>query len=352
VIGRTGQGILLKRRTDDKKRWMPMDWSNKKVVVTGAGGFIGSHLVDDLLRMQADVTAFVHYNSRNDWGMLEGRYDENTPGLKVIAGDITDTLSVRRIIDSKDIVFHLAALIGIPYSYTAPESYVNTNIKGTLNVMQASMDAGIERVVHTSTSEVYGTARYTPIDENHPLQGQSPYSASKIGADKIAESFFCSFDLPVSTIRPFNTFGPRQSTRAVIPTIITQAITSDTVNLGSLTPVRDLTFVNDTVQAFIKMAECKQAVGQTVNAGSGKGITIGELAEIIISKTNPDARIICNNSRIRPEKSEVMTLLCNNTLARDLLHWQPHYSLEEGLELTIGWVKEHIYGYKPGLYTV
>jgi nucleoside-diphosphate-sugar epimerase len=216
--------------------------------------------------------------------------------------------------------------------------------------MQASIDAGVERVIHTSTSEVYGTALYTPIDEKHPLQGQSPYSASKIGADKIAESFSCSFDLPVSTIRPFNTFGPRQSARAVIPTIITQAITSDTVNLGSLAPIRDLTFVRDTVRAFIKIAECKQAVGMTVNAGSGRGISIGKLAEIIIQKTNPDARIICNDSRIRPEKSEVMNLLCDNTLARDLIHWEPQYSLEDGLELTISWMKKNISGFKPGLY--
>jgi len=329
-----------------------MDWRNKKVVVTGAGGFIGSHLVDELIGMQADVTAFVHYNSRNDWGMLEELYDEKSSGLNVIAGDINDSFSVKNIIAGAHIVFHLAALIGIPYSYVAPESYVNTNIRGTLNVMQASIDAGVERVIHTSTSEVYGTALYTPIDEKHPLQGQSPYSASKIGADKIAESFFCSFDLPVSTIRPFNTFGPRQSARAVIPTIITQAITSDTVNLGSLTPIRDLTFVKDTVQAFIKMAECKQAVGMTVNTGSGRGIAIEELAEIIIQKSNPDAKIICNDSRIRPEKSEVMNLLCNNTLARDLIHWEPQYSLEDGLELTIGWMKKHISGYKPGLYTI
>ena len=209
-----------------------MDWQGKRVLITGAGGFIGSHLTDALAEMGADVTAFVRYNSRNDWGMLEGNAQHCPPNLQVISGDVTNSVFVRNAVKDKEIVFHLAALIGIPYSYAAPESYVNTNVKGTLNVMQACLDAEVERVVHTSTSEVYGTAQYTPIDEKHPLQGQSPYSASKIGADKIAESFHCSFDLPVVTMRPFNTFGPRQSTRAVIPTIITQALASDTVKLG------------------------------------------------------------------------------------------------------------------------
>jgi NAD dependent epimerase/dehydratase len=235
-----------------------MKWQDKRVLVTGAGGFIGSHLVDELLNKGADVTAFVHYNARNDWGMLEGRYDDKTPNLNVIAGDVTDSLFVKKAVSEKDYVFHLAALIGMPYSYVAPESYINTNIKDTLNIMQACLDAGVDRVVHTSTSEVYGTAQYTPIDERHPLQGQSPYSASKIGADKIAESFYCSFGLPVTTIRPFNTFGPRQSTRAVIPTIITQALTSNSIKLGSLTPVRDLTYIADTVQGFIRFAESKK----------------------------------------------------------------------------------------------
>jgi NAD dependent epimerase/dehydratase len=329
-----------------------MKWKGKKVVVTGAGGFIGSHLVDELLHKKAEVTAFVHYNSRNDWGMLEGQYDDSTPDLNVILGDITDSFGVKKVIAGKDIIFHLAALIGIPYSYTAPESYVATNIRGTLNVMQASLDSGVERVIHTSTSEVYGTAQYTPIDEKHPLQGQSPYSASKIGADKIAESYFCSFNLPVSTLRPFNTYGPRQSTRAVIPTIITQALISNTIHLGSLTPVRDLTFVKDTVNAFIKNAESQKAVGEVINAGSGIGITIGELAEVIIRKTNPDARIVCEDIRIRPEKSEVLTLLCNNHLGRDLMGWQPQYKLDEGLDITIAWIKDHLANYKAGSYTI
>ena len=329
-----------------------MKWQDKRVLVTGAGGFIGSHLVDELLHKGAEVTAFVHYNARNDWGMLEGRYNNKTPNLTVLAGDVTDSLFVKKAVSEKEYVFHLAALIGIPYSYVAPESYINTNIKGTLNIMQACLDAGVDRVVHTSTSEVYGTAQYTPIDEKHPLQGQSPYSASKIGADKIAESFYCSFGLPVTTIRPFNTFGPRQSTRAVIPAIITQALTSNSVKLGSLTPVRDLTYVADTVQGFIKFADSKKTVGKTINTGSGRGVTIGELADIIIRQVNPDAKIICEQERIRPDKSEVMQLLCDNRLAKDLAGWEPKYSLEEGLSLTIDWMKEHISSYKAGLYTV
>jgi NAD dependent epimerase/dehydratase len=329
-----------------------MKWQDKRVLVTGAGGFIGSHLVDELLNKGADVTAFVHYNARNDWGMLEGRYNDKTTDLKVIAGDVTDSLFVKKAVSEKEYVFHLAALIGIPYSYLAPESYINTNIKGTLKIMQASLDAGVDHVVHTSTSEVYGTAQYTPIDERHPLQGQSPYSASKIGADKIAESFYCSFGLPVTTIRPFNTFGPRQSTRAVIPTIITQALTSNSIKLGSLTPVRDLTYVADTVQGFIKFAESPQTIGKTINTGSGRGITIGELVDLIIKKVNPNATIICEKERIRPDKSEVMQLLCDNRYAKDLAGWEPQYSLEDGLSLTIDWMTENISFYKTGLYTV
>lgn len=329
-----------------------MKWNDKQVLVTGAGGFIGSHLVDDLLNRGANVTAFVHYNARNHWGMIEGRYNEKTPNLTVVAGDISDTQFVNKMISEKNIVFHLAALIGIPYSYIAPESYINTNVKGTLNVMQASLESGVDRVVHTSTSEVYGTAQYTPIDEKHPLQGQSPYSASKIGADKIAESYYYSFDLPVTIIRPFNTFGPRQSTRAVIPTIITQALTSDNIRLGSLTPIRDLTYVTDTVKGFIKMAESKKTTGKTINTGSGSGITIGDLADIIIKRINPNISITCENERVRPEKSEVMQLLCDNRLAWELAGWKPECSLEKGLTQTIDWMKNHISSYKAGLYTV
>ncbi|MCC7565795.1 MAG: GDP-mannose 4,6-dehydratase [Methanomicrobiaceae archaeon] len=329
-----------------------MSWQGRQVLVTGAGGFIGSHLVEELLERGADVTAFVHYNARNDWGLLEGRYRGDEESLTVVMGDVTDGFGVSRAVLGKDVVFHLAALIGIPYSYIAPESYVNTNVKGTLNVMEACRAAGVERVVHTSTSEVYGTARYTPIDEKHPLQGQSPYSASKIGADKIAESYHLSFGLPVATLRPFNTFGPRQSARAVIPTIITQALVSSTVRLGSLTPVRDLTYVADTVQAFIRMAECDAAVGMTINAGTGKGVAIGDLAEEIVGMVNPDASIECDSGRVRPAKSEVMTLLCDNTLAREVLGWRPQYTLEEGLMRTIEWMREHLASYKTGMYTI
>jgi len=329
-----------------------MKWKDKRVLVTGAGGFIGSHLVDELLSKGAEVTAFVHYNARNDWGMLEGTYDEATQNPAVIAGDVTDSLFVKKAVSDKEYVFHLAALIGIPYSYAAPESYINTNVKGTLNVMQACLDANVDRVVHTSTSEVYGTAQYTPIDEIHPLQGQSPYSASKIGADKIAESFFCSFDLPVTTLRPFNTFGPRQSTRAVIPTIITQALIGNTVKLGSLTPIRDLTYVTDTVNGFIRVAESKNTIGKTVNTGSGRGVTIGELAEVIIKQVNPEARILCEEKRVRPAKSEVMELICDNRRVQKLAGWRPTYTLEEGLSLTIDWMREHIPAYKTALYTV
>jgi dTDP-glucose 4,6-dehydratase len=329
-----------------------MNWQNKKVLVTGAGGFIGSHLTDALLFAGADVTAFVHYNARSDWGMLEGRYDAKTPHLRVVAGDVSDALFVQRAVEGQDVVFHLAALIGIPYSYAAPESYVNTNIKGTLNVMQACLDAGVTRVVHTSTSEVYGTAQYTPIDEKHPLQGQSPYSASKIGADKIAESFYCSFNLPVTTIRPFNTYGPRQSARAVIPTIITQALAGTSIRLGSLTPVRDLTFVTDTVQGFMQFAESKKTIGRTINTGSGTGVTIGELAELILSQVNPKARVVTEKKRIRPDKSEVMKLICDNRLASDLAGWKPSVSLEQGIGMTVDWLQEHAGSYKTGIYTV
>jgi dTDP-glucose 4,6-dehydratase len=329
-----------------------MNWKNRKVLVTGAGGFIGSHLTDALLSAGADVTAFVHYNARNDWGMLEERYDEKTRNLTVIAGDVSDALFVRKAVKGQDIVFHLAALIGIPYSYSAPESYVNTNIKGTLNVMQACLESGVQRIVHTSTSEVYGTAQYTPIDEKHPLQGQSPYSASKIGADKIAESFYCSFGLPVTTIRPFNTYGPRQSARAVIPTIITQALAANSVRLGSLDPVRDLTYVADTVQGFLKLAQSKKTIGKTVNTGSGKGVTIGELAGMIIAQVNPKARIVSEKKRVRPENSEVMKLICDNRLARDLAGWEPKIQLDEGISMTVEWMKDHAGSYKTGMYTV
>lgn len=330
-----------------------MKLKGKKILVTGAGGFIGSHLTEELVKIGANVRVFVHYNSRNDWGLLEFLSSNVKSEIDVISGDIQDNNAVRRAVKDIDVVFHLAALIGIPYSYIAPESYINTNIKGTLNVMQACLDEEIEKVVHTSTSEVYGTAKYVPIDEKHPLQGQSPYSASKIGADKIAESYYLSFNLPVATIRPFNTFGPRQSARAVIPTIISQALSSGIVELGSLTPIRDLTYVKDTVNGFIKVAESPKSIGEVINTGNGKGISIGELSEKIICLLEiPDLKISVDEKRIRPEKSEVMELICDNSKAKKLLGWEPKYSLEEGLKETISWIKEHQRHYKPNIYNV
>lgn len=329
-----------------------MNFKNRKVLVTGAGGFIGSHLVERLVEIGADVRAFVHYNSRNDWGLIEHLPVEIGKSIEVVTGDIQDPFSVRKAVTGCDVVFHLAALIGIPYSYLAPDNYVNVNIKGTLNVLQASLDEGVEKVVHTSTSETYGTAIYTPIDESHPLQGQSPYSASKIGADKLAESYYLSFGLPVATIRPFNTFGPRQSARAVIPTIISQALKSDRIKLGSLTPVRDLTYVKDTANGFIKIAASNGTAGQVVNIGNGKGITIGALAGKIIALLNKDVKIEADESRIRPDASEVMELLCNNAKARDLTGWSPEFSLEDGLIETIAFIKEHLNLFKTDIYNV
>jgi NAD dependent epimerase/dehydratase len=329
-----------------------MNWQETRVLVTGAGGFIGTHLVDTLVERGAQVTALVRYNSRNDWGMLEERYRNGADGIRVILGDVTDAGCVRKAVEGNEVVFHLAALIGIPYSYEAPESYARTNLLGTLNVLSASLSAGVQRVIHTSTSEVYGTALYTPIDEAHPLQGQSPYSASKIAADKMAEAYFCSFDLPVVTLRPFNTYGPRQSARAVIPTIVTQALTSDTIRLGSLDPVRDFTYVSDTARAFVLAAERDGVMGKTIHTGSGIGISIGELAQRILLQVNPGARIISGGERVRPEKSEVMRLVCDSRRAWEELRWRPEVSLDEGLSRTIAWVREHLESYKAGRYTI
>lgn len=329
-----------------------MNFEDKRVLVTGAGGFIGSHLVDELVGRGAIVTALVHYNSRNDWGLLEDRYGGENPPVRILMGDVVDPYNVRNAVKDQEIVFHLAALIGIPYSYLAPESYVRTNTMGTLNVLQAAMEEGVERIVHTSTSEVYGTARYTPIDEKHPLQGQSPYSASKIGADKIAESYYCSFGLPVATLRPFNTYGPWQSTRAIIPTIITQALGGDQVKIGSLDPVRDLTFVKDTVRAFLMIASTGRAIGKTIHIGNGRGVTIGELANLILQGIDPSIPIVSEPGRMRPGQSEVMKLICDNTLAKEVLGWSPTVTLEEGLALTISWMRDNLDRYKSGIYTV
>jgi NAD dependent epimerase/dehydratase len=329
---------------------LALHWSSRTVLITGASGFIGSRLTERLVHAGAHVRALTHYNSRNDWGLLEFLKADVREQVDILAGDITDGTLVRQAVCGCDVVFHLGALIAIPYSYQAPRQFVDTNVVGTLNVLQACREAHVEKIVHTSTSETYGTARYTPIDEDHPLQGQSPYSASKIGADKLAESFYCSFDLPVAIIRPFNTFGPRQSARAVIPTIISQALTGETIKLGLLTPVRDLTFVEDTVSGFIKVAESDHSIGEVINIGTGRGVTMGELAETIIKMFDTDKYIVTDEERLRPEKSEVMALICDNTKAKKLLGWEPKYTLEQGLNLTIDYIRDNLNCYKPALF--
>lgn len=317
-----------------------------KVLVTGAGGFIGSNLVEELIKSGITVKAFIHYNSSNSWGNLEFLPEDIKKEIEVISGNIQDPFSVNNAVKGQDTVFHLAALIGIPYSYKAPNSYVNTNVIGTLNILQACLDNNIEKIVHTSTSETYGTAIYTPIDEKHPLKAQSPYSASKIGADKLAESYHLSFGLPIAIIRPFNTFGPRQSARAIIPTIISQILSGSKVVIGSINPVRDFTFVKDTVNGFIKIATEQKSAGELINIGSGKGISIGELAHKIIQMINPETEIIIDTKRIRPDKSEVMKLICDNTKAREILNWKPNFSLEDGIKETISYIKNHLELYK------
>jgi NAD dependent epimerase/dehydratase len=328
------------------------DLAGKRVLITGAGGFIGSQLVETVVRTGASVRAYVHYNSRADWAHLEELDPEVRASVDVVPGEIQDPFSVQRAVEGCDVVLHLAALIGIPYSYVAPQSYVETNVTGTLNVLEAARHHATERVVVTSTSETYGTARYTPIDEEHPLQGQSPYSASKIGADKMAESYARSFDLPVTTLRPFNTFGPRQSLRAVIPTITSQALVGDVVRLGSRTPVRDFTFVEDTARAFVAAATAPEAIGQVLNAGSGKGIAIGELADLILEVVGSKAEVVVDEERIRPEASEVFELLADATRLRTLTGWTPQTSLREGIERTADWVERNLARLKPELYNV
>lgn len=330
-----------------------MNWEGKKVLVTGADGFIGSHLTERLVALGANVRPFVIYNSQNSWGWLESLDSKIQSQLDVFSGDVRDENCVRTAVRNCDIVLHLAALIAIPYSYYAPSSYVDTNIKGTLNVLQACRDENISKVVHTSTSETYGTAQYVPINEKHPLQGQSPYSASKIGADMLAESFYRSFGTPVAIIRPFNTYGPRQSARAVIPTIITQLLSGQKeIRLGSLTPTRDLNFVKDTVEGFVKIAESKLTVGTVVNVGSGKEISVGDLARKIILLTGKQGEIVCDQERLRPEKSEVERLCADNSRLFELTGWKPEYSLEEGLTETIEWFTNNLSSYKTNLYNV
>jgi NAD dependent epimerase/dehydratase len=309
-------------------------------------------LAERLVELGARVRALVRYNSRNDWGLLELLPVPIKNEMEVVLGDLTDPHSTTRMVQDQEVIFHLAALIAIPYSYLAPAHYVATNCGGTLNLLEAARQHGVERFVHTSTSETYGTAQYTPIDEAHPLRGQSPYAASKIGADKLAESYHLSFGVPVATIRPFNTYGPRQSARAVIPTIISQALTGEVVRLGSLFPVRDLNFVSDTVAGFLKVAESPQAVGEVINVGSGKSVSIGELAEKIVAIVGGEKQIVTEAARVRPETSEVLELLCDHRKAKALLGWQPQVSLEEGLEWTVRYIKDNLSYYKPDVYNV
>lgn len=332
-----------------------MDLTGKNVLVTGSDGFIGSHLVEALLDTGCNVRAFVYYNSFNSWGWLDTLGAETRAALDVFAGDVRDPNGVREACKGIDVVFHLAALIGIPFSYHSPDSYVDTNVKGTLNVLQAVRDSEIERVVVTSTSEVYGTARYVPIDEAHPLQGQSPYSASKIGADKMAESFYRSFGTPVVTARPFNTYGPRQSARAVVPTIATQLLSGNTrIELGALAPTRDLTYVTDTAAGFVALASCDAAVGREVNMGNGHEISVGDLAALIAEVVGTEIEIVSSEERLRPEKSEVERLLADTTLMRELTGWEPEVTLREGLSRAVEWFSnaENLSHYKTDLYNV
>ncbi len=329
-----------------------MSISNQQILLTGAGGFIGSHLAARLVELGGRVRALVRYNSRNDWGLLEQLPQNILREIEVVAGDITDPFSTRRAVQGCSLVFHLAALIAIPYSYMAPAQYVAVNCGGTLNLLEAARAEGVVRFIHTSTSETYGTAQYTPIDETHPLQGQSPYSASKIGADKLAESYHLSFDLPVVTVRPFNTYGPRQSARAVIPTIITQALTGDIIRLGNLEPRRDLTYVADTVEGFIKAATAPAALGQVINLGTGSTVSIGEIANNIIEILGQPKTIVSTAERSRPEASEVWHLESDNRKAREILGWQPRIPLREGLAETMAYIREHLHRYKPDIYNL
>ncbi len=330
-----------------------MDIKGKKVLVTGAEGFIGSHLTERLVELGAEVTALVQYNSFNNWGWMD-TFDKNMKNnIKVVTGDIREYDGIKRTVKGNDVVFHLAALIAIPYSYLSPMAYVRTNVEGTTNVLEACREYEVEKVVHTSTSETYGTALYVPIDEKHPMQGQSPYSASKIGADKIAESFYKSFNLPVATIRPFNTYGPRQSARAVIPTIISQILSGKTeIKLGDLTPTRDFNYVKDTAEAFIKIAESDKTIGEVINAGSNYEISVGDTIELIIKLIGKEVKVLRDEVRIRPQNSEVNRLWADNTKIKELTGWSPKVTIEEGLKETIDWMKDNLQYYKTDIYNV
>lgn len=325
-----------------------MTWKNRRVLVTGAGGFIGSHLTEKLVMCGARMRAFVHYRSDGSWGWLDRSTAKND--LEIVAGDVRDPDCVTVAMKNIDVVFHLAALIGIPYSYAAPRSYVNTNIHGTLHVLQAARDRGVDRVVHTSTSEVYGTARYVPIDESHPLQGQSPYSATKIAADKLAEAYHLAFGVPVVTVRPFNTFGPRQSARAVIPAIVAQCLSKERVVLGNLHPTRDFNYIDDVVDGFVRAGLAPAAVGKTMNIGSGSEISIGDLARLIGRLSGMPIKIHSEHRRVRPKASEVDRLIASNSLAQKLTGWKPRISLEDGIFRTLEWIRRNNSLYRPNTY--
>ncbi|MBN8568778.1 MAG: SDR family NAD(P)-dependent oxidoreductase [Ignavibacteria bacterium] len=327
-------------------------YRGKKVFVTGAGGFIGSHVVEELVMNGAEVTALVHYNASSYINNLRFVPEEILSKVDIKFGDVTDAFQMQTLTKDSDIILHLAALIGIPYSYAAPAAYVSANINGTLNLLEAARNNSISKIVVTSTSETYGTAIYTPIDEKHPMQGQSPYSATKIGADKLAESYYLSFNLPVCIFRPFNTFGPRQSMRAVIPTIITQALNSKEIKLGSLSPVRDMVFVKDTARGFLMAGMEEKSTGEVISVGTGAGATVGEIAEMILQILGSDKKIVEDSQRVRPEKSEVFKLICDNRKAKELLNWSPQYSLEEGLREAISFIQKNINSYEADKYTV
>jgi NAD dependent epimerase/dehydratase len=330
-----------------------MNLKDKKVLITGSEGFIGSHLVERLVELGADVTALVQYNSFNNWGWIDTFDKKVKDSIHIVTGDIREYDGMKRIIKGQEVVFHLAALIAIPYSYLSPMAYIRTNVEGTANVLEACRDYEVQKVIHTSTSETYGTALYVPIDEKHPMQGQSPYSASKIGADKIAESYYRSFNLPVATIRPFNTYGPRQSSRAVIPTIISQILSGKSeIKLGSLTPTRDFNYVKDTVEAFVKIAESDKTIGEVINAGSNYEICIGDTVKKIIDIIGKDVKIICDEERIRPDNSEVNRLWANNTKIKELTTWAPSYNIDDGLKETVQWIKNNMKYFKTDIYNV
>lgn len=327
-------------------------WEQKQVLVTGAGGFIGSHLTEALVQAGAKVRVFIRYNSRDGRGNLEDLESEVREGIEIIAGDLRDADVIERSVKGCDVIFHLGALVGIPYSYQNPREVVETNVLGTFNVLTAARDHGVERIVHTSSSEVYGSARYVPIDESHPLQGQSPYSASKIGADKLAESFYASYDLPVVTVRPFNCYGPRQSARAVIPTLISQALACREIRLGNTETLRDFTFVKDTVNGFMKAAQKPEALGKAINVGTGQEISIGDLARAVIQTLGSPAKLVVDEVRVRPSQSEVTRLLADNRLAKEILGWEPHVSLAEGIERTMAWIAANLDRFHLGEYQI